>query len=587
MRYIDPVLREAWSLGLSYWQGEERWRARSMLGALVALNLTLVGTAVLFTYWQGAFYNALEAKDWHGFLGSLLWWHNTPKDGFTLGFAPGLAIFVFATAYELYLRQALQIRWRTWMTREFGDDWLSDRAYFRMALTDSSTDNPDQRIAEDIRLFVENALVLGLGLVRSAASLLAFVFLLWTLSEPIVLIGVTIHGYLVWVALLYAAFGTWFTHLVGRRLTPLHYVQQKAEADFRFSLMRLLENVEGIAFHGGEAEQARELSRRFAALVSNWLEIMTVTLRLTFLTSSYAQIVLVFPLAVVAPAYFAGRMPLGGIFQTSNAFVQVQTALSWIVQSYSDLTGWFATVQRLSGFRRSVANMRVVPRGPVLISSDRDELELSALALTLPDGRSLLHGIDLRIARGDRLLIRGPSGAGKSTLLRAIAGIWPFGSGTIRRATGRQLFMPQRPYMPLGSLKRAACYPMSDTDFSDSEVTAALRDAGLDDLATAAELVKIEPWERRLSGGEQQRLTLARALLVRPDWLFLDEATTGLDAAAERRFYSLLCERLPHTTLVSIAHRQEVARFHTRALYLEEGMLREEQIGVDHTLAPG
>jgi putative ATP-binding cassette transporter len=391
-----------------------------------------------------------------------------------------------------------------------------------------------------------------------------------------VLIGVTIHGYLVWIALLYAAFGTWFAHVAGRRLTRLHYVQQKAEADYRFSLMRLCENVEGIAFHGGEAAQERELSHRFTALVNNWRAIMTVTMRLTLLTSSYAQIVLVFPLVVIAPAYFGARLLLGGIFQTSNAFVQVQNALSWVVASYAELTGWFATVERLAGFRRSVAKTRVTSKGPTLTEDGGDHLELSGLDLTFPNGRSLLHGIQLRITRGERLLIKGPSGVGKSTLLRAIAGIWPFGAGTIRRGGGRQLFIPQRPYMPLGTLKRAVCYPLGETEFSDLEVAAALHDAGLGHLAT--ELAKTDAWERRLSGGEQQRLTLARALLIQPDWLFLDEATSSLDPAAEAYAYSLLCERLPNTTLVSIAHRQEVARFHTRILYIEDGVLRTDQV---------
>jgi putative ATP-binding cassette transporter len=464
------------------------------------------------------------------------------------------------------------------MTDEYVGDWLSEGAYFRMALTDRGTDNPDQRIAEDARLFVDNSLILGLGLIRSVASLFSFVFLLWTLSDPIVVAGMTIHGYLVWIALLYAAFGTWFAHLVGRRLTPLHYAQQKAEADFRFSLMRLVENAEGIAFYKGEPEQGRELSHRFGAVVSNWRTIMTVTRRLTFLTTSYAQVVLVFPLAVVAPAYFAGRMPLGSIFQTSNAFAQVQTALSWVVSSYSDLTGWFATVERLSGFRRSVAKARATNDGPKVTSDDQDQLALSALNLSFPDGRSMLQGIDLRISRGERLLIMGPSGGGKSTLLRAIAGIWPFGSGVISRAASSQLFMPQRVYMPLGSLKRAICYPLSETDVSDMQVTAVLHDVGLDHLATELEI--IDSWERRLSGGEQQRLTIARALIVRPDWLFLDEATSGLDPDSEAAVYSLLRQRLPHTTIVSIAHRQEVAHFHTRTIHIENGALREDKTHV-------
>jgi putative ATP-binding cassette transporter len=583
-RRLSADLQQAWFLALPYWRGPERWRARAMLAGLIGLNLVLVGTILLFTYWQGAFYNALEAKDWRAFLGSLLWWTNTPKGGFTLGFSPGLAIFVLATAYELYLRQALQIRWRRWMTQTFAHDWLSDRAYFRMALIDAGTDNPDQRIAEDIRLFVENTLVLGLGVVRSVASLLSFVLLLWQLSEPVTVFGRTIQGYLVWIALLYAMCGTWLVHLVGRRLTPLHYVQQKAEADFRFSLMRLLENVEGVAFHSGEPEQEHELSNRFAAIVRNWLGIMMVTLRLTFFTSSYAQVMLVFPLAVVAPAYFGGRMALGGIFETSNAFVQVQTSFSWFVQSYAELTGWLATVERLAGFRQSVAQMSSASGGITIVSGE-DHLQISALELMLPDGRSLLRGVELVIPRGDRLLIQGPSGSGKSTLLRAIAGIWPFGNGMIRQPGGRQLFMPQRPYIPLGSLKRVVCYPLAASDFSDGEVAEALQTAGLEHLGT--ELARTDTWERRLSGGEQQRLALARALLIRPDWMFMDEATSGLDASAESLFYSLLRERLPDATLVSIAHRDEVYRFHIRVVHIDQCMLQERRIDGGRISAQG
>lgn len=575
MHRLTLDVQRAWVLAAPYWRSPDGLRAGAMLAGLLALNFILVGTNLLFTYWQGAFYNALEAKDWWAFIGSLFWWTSSPGAGFTLGFSPTLAIFVVATACELYLRQALQIRWRRWLTDRQVSDWLADRAYFNMSIIDSRTDNPDQRIAEDIRLFTENSLVLGLGLVRSVASLVLFVMLLWQLSETVNVFGITIHGYLVWIAVLYALFGSLLAHLVGRQLTPLHFIQQKAEADFRFSLMRLLENSEAVAFHAGEREQAHELLQRFTAIVRNWLDIMTVTLRLTFFTTSYGQLMLVFPLAIVAPAYFAGRMALGGIFQTANAFVQVQTALSWFVQSYGDLTGWLATVERLSGFRQSVSEMRTAGEGFTVVQGS-DNFEITSLDLKLPDGRSLLRAEEFRIRRGDRLLIQGPSGSGKSTLLRAIAGIWPFGSGSITRPRGHHLFMPQRPYMPLGSLKRVVCYPLDADNFADAEVAAALYATGLGHLKT--ELSRTDNWERRLSGGEQQRLTLARALLNQPEWLFLDEATSGLDPSAESSFYSLLRERLPDCTLVSIAHGFVVSRFHTRVVSIGDGVLREGQI---------
>jgi len=395
MHSVRSSIRKAWLLAGPYWKSPERAPAFVLLTTVLALNLVLVGTTVLFTYWQRAFYNALADKDWHGFLGSLLWWQRTAQGSFTVGFAPVLIVFFLATAYELYLRQALQIRWRHWMTEHFVDSWLQQYAYLHLSHIEQRTDNPDQRISEDIKLFVDSAITLGTGGIRSLVSLFSFVFLLWSMSDPIRLGPFTIHGYLVWAAACYALFGTWLTHVAGRRLIPLHFEQQKVEADFRFGLIQIREHAEGIAFSRGEQEQQRELFAQFHGIVSNWRAIMIVTKRLTLLTSAYSQAVLVFPLAVTAPSYFAGRMPLGGMFQASNAFVQVQTALSWVVQSYADLTTWLATVDRLAEFRRSILYTQNLVNGPSQQTGAGKSLQLRNLQIALPAGKCLLRDIEL------------------------------------------------------------------------------------------------------------------------------------------------------------------------------------------------
>ncbi len=568
MRRLGHFLRDAWSLAAPFWRSEERWRARLLLAVIVALNLALVGMSVVITYWQRVFYNALEAKDWQGFIGLLLWWHETPE-GFMPGFAGIAAAYIVIAAYALYLRQGLQMRWRRWMTEHYLEGWLGERAYYRMALTDAGTDNPDQRIADDLRLFTDNTLSLGLGLMRSTVSVISFVIVLWTLSGPITVLGVAIPGYLVWVALIYAVLGTWVAHLIGRPLIRLNFQQQRVEADFRYALVRLRENVEGIALYGGEADEKRLLLQRFRALMENWWAIMVATKRLTLYTSGYGQVAVVFPYAVVAPAYFGGAMPLGGLFQTASAFDEVRMALSFFVDRYSDLAEWRATVDRLGGFVGGVERARATDGGPVQQAGAK--LALHDLTLALPDGRPLIHGAEAEIGPGERVVITGASGSGKSTLFRALAGIWPFGRGRVEQPPGRRLFLPQRPYIPLGSLKRAVCYPAGEAEFSDAAVAAALAEAGLEELAPR--LHETDAWDRRLSGGEQQRLALARALLLKPDWLFLDEATASLDPAAEERLYQVLREKLPGTALVSIAHRPRVAAFHDRTLRVAEGRL--------------
>ncbi len=568
MRAIGPFLRDAWALARPYWSSEDRWRARGLLLAVVVLNLSLVGMTVVLTFWQRAFYNALEAKDAAAFTALLFTWHTTPDEGFLPSFTIVAFAYILIAVYALYLRQALEIRWRRWLTEVYLTQWLGGRAYYRMALTDPVTDNPDQRIAEDARLFVEDSLALGLGLLRAVVTLVSFILVLWSLSGPITVLGVTIPGYMVWVALIYAGLGTWLAHLIGRPLIRLNFNQQKVEADFRYALVRFRENAEGIALHGGEADEKRGLTQRFRALMENWWGIMTATKRLTLFTVGYQQVASIFPIVVAAPAYFAGRIPLGGLIQTSSAFNQVQDSLSWFVENYARLTEWRATVERLTGFTRAVAVARAGTGGPVAAPGDAPGLALHDVTLGLPDGRVLVQGGEAAVAPGESVVITGASGSGKSTLFRAIAGIWPFGSGRIDLpATGRALFLPQRPYIPLGTLKRAICYPEDEAGFSDDAVVAALEAAELAHLAPR--LHEAESWDKRLSGGEQQRLALARALLLKPDWLFLDEATASLDPAAEERLYARVKAMLPATAVISIAHRPAVAKFHDRALRVE------------------
>lgn len=568
MRALGPFLRDAWALARPYWSSEDRWRARGLLAAVVLLNLSLVGMTVVLTFWQRAFYNALEAKDSDAFMALLFTWHVTEAEGFLPSFTIVAFSYILIAVYALYLRQALEIRWRRWLTEVYLTQWLDGRAYYRMALTDPVTDNPDQRIAEDAKLFVDDTLALGLGLMRSVVTLFSFVLVLWSLSGPITVLGVTIPGYMVWVALIYAVVGTWLAHLIGRPLIALNFNQQKVEADFRYALVRFRENVEGIALHGGEADEKRGLTQRFRALMENWWGIMTATKRLTLFTVGYAQVATIFPIVVAAPAYFAGRIPLGGLIQTSSAFGQVQDSLSWFVENYARLTEWRATVERLTGFTRAVAAARAAEGGPVAAKGDGSGLALQDVTLSLPDGRVLVTDARAEVAPGESVVVTGASGSGKSTLFRAIAGIWPFGSGHVALpATGRALFLPQRPYIPLGSLKRAVCYPEDEAGFTDAEVAAALEAAELGHLASR--LHEVEPWDRRLSGGEQQRLALARALLLKPNWLFLDEATASLDPGGEERLYARLKAALPGSAIISIAHRPAVAKFHDRGLRVE------------------
>jgi len=551
----QKFLRAFWQLAKPYWVSEQRGKGLALLATVVGLALMLVWLEVQFNQWNNDFYNTFQDKDQAEFFRQL--------GKFTL-----LAVvFIVTAVYRQYFQQMLMIEWRTWLTDRLLKNWSADRAYYRMSLLDKGTDNPDQRIAEDLKLFVDYTLSLGVGFLSAVATLVVFVGILWTLSGALELLGVTVHGYLVWIGLLYAIVGTWIAHRVGKPLVDLNFNQQRFEADFRFALVRFRENSEGIALYRGETAELKNFAERFAAVIDNWWSLMVKQKQLGWFTSFYGQLAIIFPYVVVAPRFFSGAMQLGGIFQTASAFGQVQGALSWFINAYTQFATWKATVDRLAGFMRSIEYVRAEAER---LDGEREEipsedLAMQGLALSLPQGKPLLAPTTLQLKRGEAVLVSGPSGTGKSTLFRALAGIWPYWSGRVLLPKGaRLLFLPQKPYLPVGALKHAVCYPADAGTFDGAAVGEVLRTVGLGHLAQ--ELARQENWAQVLSGGEQQRLAFARALLNKPDWLFLDEATASLPEDAQAALYRLLKERLPATTVVSIGHRTSLAEFHPRRL---------------------
>ena len=559
-------IRDLWALLRPYWRSEERRIAWVLLIANIVLTLAMVYMTVLFNQWYNLFYNALQDKAQAEFF------HQIGR------FCVLATIYIVIAVYRIYLNQMLQIRWRRWLTERYLQDWLADRNYYRMQLKGDGTDNPDQRIADDFRLFVDDSLSLGLGFLNAAVTLGSFIGILWALSGPleIPLGGATyvIYGYMVWVAIVYAIVGTWLTHKIGKPLIPLNFNQQKYEADFRFNLVRFRENSEGVALYRGEQDELRGFRTRFAAVVDNWWEIMKRQKLLTFFTVGYNQAAVVFPFVVGAPRYFSGAIQLGGLVQISNAFGQVQGALSWFIGAYTDFAAWKATVDRLSGFRKAIVLTQEESRsgaGPAVVADATiDDLELRNLELGLPTGRMLVSGINARIEPGERVLIKGPSGSGKSTLFRAIAGIWPFGTGQVRQPREfRALFLPQRPYFPIGTLRQVVSYPAAAEAFSDAQLRDALAAAGL--AGFVDRLDEQQNWAQQLSGGEQQRVAIARALLQKPAWLFLDEATSALDEPSQEHVYELLTAWLKGATIISIAHRSALTDFHGKMWELKAG----------------
>lgn len=551
-----PLPKRVWALTKPYWKSEERWVALGLLAVIVTLNLTEVYITVLLNKWNNDFYNSLQKVDKKAFFEAL----------FRFSY---LAFFFIAVAvYRIYLNQMLRIKWRRWMITDYLSNWLNQQNYYRMQLLGNPADNPDQRIAEDVEQFINLTLGLSLGLLSSLVSLFSFLTILWGLSGALefTLAGMDIHipGYMFWAALLYAAVGTWLTMRIGRPLIRLNFDQQRYEADFRFSLVRLRENTESIAFYQGEAREQVHFGRRLDFVVDNFWQIMKRQKMLTWFTSGYNQLATIFPFVVSAPRFFAGTIQLGGLMQTVSAFNRVQDALSYLIDSYSSIAAWKAVIDRLTGFHQSLDTARKLQQPAENFTCEttpQKSLVAAGLTIRLPSGNLLLEKIDLTLKPGDSLLITGESGSGKSTLLRTLAGLWPFAEGRLLLPEqASMLFVPQKPYLPLGSLREALCYPHSPESISEGALREALRLCHLEHLNTQLDQEGL--WSHILSLGEQQRVAFARILLTKPDFLFLDEATSALDEATEAQLYALLKERLPQAALISIGHRHTLRAWH-------------------------
>ncbi|MFJ2531787.1 ABC transporter ATP-binding protein/permease [Pseudomonas helmanticensis] len=554
--------RKAWAMITPYWRSEEKGKAWILLIAVIALSLFSVAISVWINSWYKDFYNALQKKDEAAFWQLILY------------FCGIATVAILGAVYRLYLTQMLTIRWRAWLTENHFKRWLGHKNYYQLE-QGGYTDNPDQRISEDLNTFTANTLSLGLGLIRTVVSLVSFSIILWGVSGSIEVFGIEIPGYMFWCALIYAAVGSWLTHLIGRRLIGLNNQQQRFEADLRFSMVRVRENAESIALYNGEPNENRRLSSRFGLVWHNFWDIMRVSKRLTFFTSGYGQIAIIFPFIVAAPRYLSGKIELGELMQINSAFGNVQENFSWFIDAYASLANWKATTDRLLSFRQAMTDNE--ERTPAIdVQNQGSELQVHNLGLDLADGRHLLTNADMTVEPGERVMLSGRSGSGKSTLLRAMGHLWPAGHGNIRLPAARYLFLPQKPYLPIGTLREALSYPQPGDTYASERYAQVLETCRLPHLV--ARLDEANHWQRMLSPGEQQRLAFARALLYSPQWLYMDEATSAMDEEDEATLYQALIDQIPGLSIVSVGHRSSLKRFHPRHVRIDSGHLVEQTV---------
>lgn len=545
-----------------YWTSPDAKRGAPLLALCVAMELGLVYANVKLAWANSQVFDAVQHKTWSTFVVAIE------------EFLVVALVVVLISTYRIYFRNILQIRWREHLTKYFIDGWIGPYAYGHSQLHHKETDNPDQRISEDIQSYVASALGLSLSLLSAVATLVSFAGVLWRLSGTWPLrIGeheYWIPGLMMWVAILYSIVSMYLTHKVGKTLVGINFDRLRFEADFRYGLVRFRDHTEAVALARGQTIERRIAMERFRDVILNWWDLITKQRNLTLLTGGIGQANGIVPLLVAAPAFFAGRMTLGGVTETGIAYGQVSGALSWFVDAYQEIAAWRASIERLSTFREKLEETRAEVERPDAVCVEEGvagEIRLVGVELTQPDGKLLAKGIEGVLPAGAGAAVLGPAGAVKTTLFRALAGIWPFGHGRILfPASARAKFLPRQPYLPIGSLRDAISYPAETGTFSDEQIRDALTSLGLEPLA--ARLDERETWEQVLSGDEQQRVVFARALLHAPDWLIMDDATAALDDAGERRVYELLAERLPQTTVLSLTNRPDVAQLHPRAFAL-------------------
>lgn len=545
---------------LQYWKSDDKWKALCLLAITIGVTFFITYLMVWSNKLLGEVTDALVNRKW---------------DVLLVTFAASVGVGVLSGVVLISnqaIGQVLDVRWRAWLTDRLLARWTTASKFYDIE-RDGLLKNADQRIAEDVRIFTDTTLNLFTSLVGVTAHTVTFVVLLWNLSQTIEITIFSstwvIHGYMVYIAFAWAIGSLAVTHYFGKKLIALNMQKQGVEADYRYLAMQLRENAEQVALYRGGEREHRRLTERFTFVKQNFLSIVGRTWKVDMARNTYGH--LFDPLNTIAalPLYFAGQVTYGGLTRAAGAFGSLKSALSFFSQAYVGFTNWLAVTNRLRDLHAALDAAESVGMGGFAIQQhDQAAISTSKITLKTPEGEALTVVPPLAFQPGERWLVRGPSGTGKSTLLRAIAGIWPHGTGTIFQPRNASvLFLPQRSYIPSGSLAAAVSYPAEPTQFKDDELRDALTACGLVHLVQALDVV--DHWQQKLSGGEQQRLAFARVLLHRPSFVFLDEATSAVDPATEQRLYQALLGRLPGSGVISIAHRESLASYHGHVLNVD------------------